>query len=202
MDRTPSSPPQANQSLLINPAAMSTPRLVKDIQPGNVGSWPVWLTAVGNTLFFVADDGLNGDQLWRSDGTASGTKLVLSGRAFTEYPTNLTALGNTLYFSADDGFSGTELWKSNGTSAGTTRLTDINPGSGSSYPSFFTAVDNLLYFTTDYNSRRNLWRTDGTAAGTFSILNSGFVSSSSSDPSFAAAGSKLYISLNDEYNEL
>ena len=34
------------------------------------------LTAVGNTLYFRADDGINGSELWKSDGTASGTVMV------------------------------------------------------------------------------------------------------------------------------
>src|SRR5919202_324336 len=49
--------------------------LVKEIRPG-----PEWaanlLTDVNGTLFFVADDGAHGPELWRSDGTADGTILV------------------------------------------------------------------------------------------------------------------------------
>ncbi|BBH39037.1 hypothetical protein myaer102_15570 [Microcystis viridis NIES-102] len=53
---------------------MSIPFLVKDINPGS--SNPYDLTAVGNTLFFAASDGVNGRELWKSDGTAAGTVLV------------------------------------------------------------------------------------------------------------------------------
>ena len=38
--------------------------------------YPYYLTAVGNTLYFEANDGTNGYELWKSDGTASGTVMV------------------------------------------------------------------------------------------------------------------------------
>ena len=72
---------------------MSTPFLVKDINPGSVGSSPGFLTAVGNTLFFQTYDG-NDIELWKSDGTASGTVLV-ADISFGDFPPYLTAVGNT-----------------------------------------------------------------------------------------------------------
>ena len=44
--------------------------------PGSYGSNPQYLTNVGGTLFFTANDGINGTELWKSDGTAAGTVLV------------------------------------------------------------------------------------------------------------------------------
>ena len=46
---------------------------VKDIQPGSSGSNPRYLTDVGGTLFFSADDGISGVELWKSGGTEAGT---------------------------------------------------------------------------------------------------------------------------------
>jgi ELWxxDGT repeat protein len=91
---------------------------------------------VGSTLFFTASDGVNGNELWKSDGTAAGTVLVkdifpgLSGPS----PSSLTAVGNTLFFTANDGVNGNELWKSDGTAAGTVLVKDINPGSAPTPP--------------------------------------------------------------------
>ncbi|MFN9175065.1 MAG: ELWxxDGT repeat protein, partial [Synechocystis sp.] len=55
---------------------MTVPLLVKDIFSGANGSNPVNLTAVGNILYFQALDGVNGLELWKSDGAAAGTVLV------------------------------------------------------------------------------------------------------------------------------
>jgi ELWxxDGT repeat protein len=96
-------------------ASASGASLVRDINPGD-GSFPVDTTNVGGTLFFTADDGTHGHELWRSDGTAAGTRLVrdIKPGAVDSYPYSpydLTNVGGTLFFSADDGVHGYELWK-------------------------------------------------------------------------------------------
>ena len=91
------------------------------------GSDPNNLVEVGGTLFFTANDGLSGVELWKSDGTAGGTVRVAdinSGTASSS-PANLTNVGGTLFFTANDGTSGSELWKSDGTEVGTVRVKDI-----------------------------------------------------------------------------
>ncbi len=49
----------------------------EDINAVSGSSYPSSLTNVGGTLFFVANDGINGFELWKSDGTAAGTVLVV-----------------------------------------------------------------------------------------------------------------------------
>ena len=43
--------------------------LVKDIRGGTDSSVPRYLTNVGGTLYFRANDGSSGHELWKSDGT-------------------------------------------------------------------------------------------------------------------------------------
>ena len=136
--------------------------IVKDINSGS--SNPNELTALGNTLYFQANDGTNGEELWKSDGTASGTVMVKDIRSgsSSSSPYYLTAVGNTLYFQATDGTIGVELWKSDGTASGTVMVKDIVSGSGSGYPSSLTAVGNTLYFQADDGTNGNeLWANMG-----------------------------------------
>jgi len=149
-------------------AAATGPYLVRDINTSGSSS-PAELTEMNGLLYFTAQGGGKGRELWRSDGTANGTWRVkdIHPGSVGSHPFFLTAVGQRLYFSADDGDHGRELWTSDGTAAGTTMLKDINPGIGQSYPGWFTAFGSGVYFQADGGSTGNeLWRTDGTAAGT------------------------------------
>jgi len=179
------------------------PGLVKDINSGSDDSYPYQLTTVGNTLYFRADDGFYGPELWKSDGTAAGTVMVkdIYSGSSSSYPSYMTAVGNTLYFVATDGINGDELWKSDGTASGTVMVKDINSGIYYSAPSYLTAVGNTLYFrATDGTNGYELWKSDGTANGTMMVkdINSG--SSSSNPEELAAVGNTLYFSADDGTN--
>src|SRR5262249_58202204 len=107
-----------------------TPELLKNVNPGTLGSSPGQIVAVGNTIFFAARDSDHGRELWKTDGTAAGTAFVKDIRPGSggSYPEYLTNFRGTLFFVANDGANGPELWKSDGTAARTVRLKDPNPG--------------------------------------------------------------------------
>ena len=50
--------------------------MVQDIFPGSTGSYPFDLTNVNGTVFFNANDGVHGNELWESNGAAAGTFMV------------------------------------------------------------------------------------------------------------------------------
>jgi len=90
--------------------------LIKDINPGSATSNISYLTNVSNILFFAANDGTNGMELWKSNGTATGTVLVKDireGSSGSE-PNTFAAFGSQLVFVANNGFTGGDLWKSAG----------------------------------------------------------------------------------------
>ncbi len=147
-----------------------------DIRPGSR------LAGVGNTVFFVANDGIAGVELWKSDGTGAGKVLVRDIRpgSLGANPSNLVELNGTLYFVANDGVNGNELWKSDGTEAGTVLVKDLRPGPAGVAPGHLAVFRNHLYFVAnDGRTGRELWKSDGTAAGTVLVkdINRGPVNS-------------------------
>ena len=202
--------------------AAGDPFMVKDINPGasctilrapgvcggfsgdrvmNINSFEI----LGTNMYFSADEGTNGAELWKSDGTSSGTTMVKNinpGTACDVFgvtspcsstPSNMTTIGSTLYFSADDGTNGNELWKTDGTSSGTVLVKDINPGSSNSMLQYFTVVGSTLYFrATDGSHGNELWKSDGTSSGTVMVKD---INSGASDglPMFLGVGERMPV---------
>jgi len=190
--------------------------LVKNIAPQGSsypGSYPSSLTAVEGRLFFAADDGTHGEELWKSDGSRAGTVLVKNiapnefGYVRSSEPSYLTAVGDRLLFAAEDGTHGKELWKSDGSRAGTVLVKDIHPtGNGSYYrDAFLTAVGGRLFFAAnDGTHGEELWRSDGSRAGTVMVkdiqpCSPPYGTYSSGDAPFplSAVGGRLFFSADD-----
>jgi ELWxxDGT repeat protein len=149
--------------------------LVKDIRPGPESGFspayiggPLYAASFVNadgTLFFRANDGTHGLELWTSDGTTEGTNLVYDinpGEANAVGPLDfpMATVGGTVYLRADDGVHGGELWRSDGTEAGTFLVRDIYPGNGSSLAqaTWLTNVGGTLFFSAaDPVHGREVW---------------------------------------------
>jgi ELWxxDGT repeat protein len=83
--------------------------LVKDINPlfdsYALSSTPRSFAVFDNKLFFMADDGEHGYELWYSDGTTDGTILYndINSGVSSSWSDYLTVCNNKLYFAAHDG---------------------------------------------------------------------------------------------------
>lgn len=173
--------------------------LLKDIRRRMNGSVH-HLTPFGQGIAFVADELHHGAELWVSDGTVSGTTMVIdlmagSGDGILYGPVEFNG---KLYFAGNDGTNGYELWESDGTASGTQLVKDINPGSPSSDPNDFAVVGNVLYFTAaTATSGRELWKTDGTNMGTVQVADINPGAGSSSPAQLTPNGSSINFVADD-----
>jgi ELWxxDGT repeat protein len=144
------------------------------------------LTIIGAKAYFAADDGIHGMELWVSNGTEAGTKLlkdIIPGEG-SGFPRSITMVhADIIYFAAETPAHGRELWKTNGTSAGTMMVKDIFPGSTSSDPQSLASMNNTIFFTAnDGQHGYELWSSIGTAEGTMMIKDITTASKVSSSP--------------------
>lgn len=158
------------------------------------------LVSGAGALFFGRSTSERGSELWRSDGTAGGMKLVkdIAPGAASSTPSEITAAGRYVYFVADDGVHGQELWRTDGTAAGTILLRDIAPNAASSSPAALTAAGGFLYFTaTDATNGMELWRSDGSEAGTQLVADLRSGAASSAPASLTGVDGTLYFTADD-----
>ncbi|MGP0064204.1 MAG: putative Ig domain-containing protein [Isosphaeraceae bacterium] len=149
---------------------------------GYYGSSSGQMVASGNEIYFTTSDGSNGVDLWASNGTKSGTKVVKDFSGGDSYydeasVSDLTPFGGNLAFIATDPTHGTQVWITGGTVASTVMLTDLNDsseayGTYTYAPSSLTVANGQLYFiagtpgSSSSSSSEGLWVSDGTPGGT------------------------------------
>ncbi|MBI4931800.1 MAG: T9SS type A sorting domain-containing protein [Bacteroidetes bacterium] len=182
-----------------SPYNAASTSLVKDIYSGVSSSTPSGsfigsTVSFNNLLYFQANDGINGNELWQSDGTTGGTILVkdINSGINSGLPNGLTVSNGKLFFYATD-VNGVELWISDGTTVGTVLLKDINPGTASSSPINFFDDNGILLFGANDGSGSELWKSDGTLSGTIMIKNIFPGVTSTSISGFTNTASTLYF---------
>lgn len=159
-------------------------------------SYPHGFTAFGGALYFMADDGLNGYELWRHDGLQTVLLSNLNPGAASSFPKFFQPFKDHLYFQAIDDAYGFELWRTDGSAV--TRVTDIHSGTNSSFPEFLTVFQDALYFRASNSAvGSELWKFDGTNAALASDINP---AGDSFPRNLTVFGDQLCFAANDGVN--
>jgi ELWxxDGT repeat protein len=116
---------EAGRELYFHDASAGSTTLI-DVNPGPAPSYPSSLaTGPDGYLYFTADDGAHGRELWRANGATAELVKDIKPGPDSGSPQFLVAFDGQVYFAADDGTfsdtapSGNELWRTDGTEGGT-----------------------------------------------------------------------------------
>lgn len=175
------SPSNTGDELHVTDGTLAGTSLFKDINTTsgngyfNLHSRAHNLYSDGNKMYFFAIDGVTGDELYISDGTASGTQSIgdiLPGNVERGQTPQFYAFNNKVLFNYSDSYFDevndvkyTQLWSSDGTVGGTSVLKQFN----SVYSPFDPEIEfnNELFFKSrPLDGGREIWKTDGTENGT------------------------------------
>jgi ELWxxDGT repeat protein len=197
--------------------------LVKDIFAGSESSAPMYFATLNGITYFSAGEEIRtagrGPQKWpvlyrqlyRSDGTSSGTFMVkdLQSNPYTSLVSYLTAVNGLLYFSVLQGkeappYTGTftGLARSDGSSNGTFIIAsnskageDASPGHGRDY--FKALGTNMVFQLTKEALGSEPWITDGTTQGTLLLKDINPGSAGSNLSFFIQMGGYIYFTADD-----
>jgi ELWxxDGT repeat protein len=197
---------QSGWELWLSDGTTQGTQLIKDINPGPSSAFMTngfdnKLTVYNNAMYFPANDGTHGRELWRTDGTAAGTFMVIDVDTTSHFPlytldgvqSNISVTNNQLFFDATDSKDSFRLWVSNGIASGTHPINTVMSGGA------FCHYNNKLFFygiSTDSTSpnfgRDGLFSTDGTEIGTQLVYDS----MADMSATYAVMNNRLYFLAN------
>jgi ELWxxDGT repeat protein len=166
----------SGNSVWVTSGTAQSTRKIGGIQIATQASNPNNIVQLNGLTYFRADNGVNGYELWVSDGTPQGSRMIKdvspgSGQGVD----TIYSLGGRIFFRGNDGVRGWELWTTDGTEVGTKMLKNINPA-GDSNPENLTYANGKWYFRSvdvtgseplrTGQTGHELYVTDGTTTGT------------------------------------
>ena len=188
---TPTGVTDFGQELWISDGTESGTMLLVDINPGSAnGADSYWAlrsaVILDGNLYFTANNGVNGSELYVTDGTPIGTGMLVNiapdeVEIKSSGPDYFQLIDDQFFFTADNGTTGDELWISDGTKEGTSFVKEIvNYTSSGGYPvgfsgPFFPLGDKVLFTADNYNTSYDdsdgveLWISNGTEEGTYMV---------------------------------
>jgi ELWxxDGT repeat protein len=156
------------------------------------------LKPLGTNVILRSRNANQGEELWRSDGTVSGTyrfeTVSNSATTYSLYYPSVT-IKNTHFFVANDGIHGNEIWRTQGSGASTYMISDLNPNDEVSMVyrneydiSSFGAFRDSLYFSAiGADGTWALHKSNGRAEGIRKVMDMNAVKT------MVPVGNKLYL---------
>ena len=148
---------------------------LKDISTASqfASSSPTGFNEVGGKVIFAAAvSGTTGKELYITDGTEAGTKLLkdINPGTASSNPAKFTLLNGKLYFFANGGSNDAQIWETDGTAEGTKLSLRLNPGSTNFFLSEMIVKDNSLFVSAKLgvSPGQELYRVDN-LGGTLSV---------------------------------
>jgi ELWxxDGT repeat protein len=142
-----------------------------DTFPGQAPETEQFVTA-GDTLYFIASDGAQGQAIWKTDGV-SGDQMIWSTGQSNAIPSTLYAFDGSVYFTvagtdtlpeSTTPLPPTGVYKTDGTAAGTVLLSNAPDVSN------FTAAGSKVFFYSASGAYPGtVYVTDGTVGGTKAV---------------------------------
>ncbi|HLO39505.1 MAG TPA: GC-type dockerin domain-anchored protein [Phycisphaerales bacterium] len=154
---------------------------------------------IGDLLVFAANVNNSGFELWVSDGTPAGTRLLksLNNGSASGVGTQFISDGAFVYFVGIEP-TGDSLWRTDGTEAGTVRLADPRPDTSQSASITIRAVNqgSVLYSAADFAHGAELWFADGSPDSTTLLADASPGQTSSAVRGAAASDGVFYAILS------
>ncbi len=159
-------------------------------------------------VYFTANDGTHGWQLWTTDGTTAGTKSLttITAPQFNYSPTvlDLTPAADssgTVYFVADDATTGEQIWDVSAAFGGPPTVVQLTSGAGITGSvsdltyvngTVFFLVTNYMYSATGPGTEQSVVeRVDSTTPGGVTTLTPTLATGQNIEGGFTALGNKL-----------
>jgi ELWxxDGT repeat protein len=173
----------------------------------NSNSDPRDFIKLGNEVFFAADDGSAGRELWWVDATLTTVTQMPDinggGSALVRF---LTRFNDSLYFSAENATGDAELWTVSDSLSTPSRVIDINPGATGSTPTpmgagrFTVLSSGFLFEANDGTNGNELWFSNGSSLGTAMVLDINPGAGGSNPRYMKKIGDILYFHADDGVN--
>lgn len=169
----------------LNRTRLESGQLNSDSSPGK-------LTAVGDHVYFAAQNVLGVRQLWRTDGTSAGTVRV--GNMEFDSISAMTAVSETLYVAGRirGQIDGMTLWRTDESGLNISELVTLDFGD----ITYMAAAGGQLYFAVNNGDFQGLWLSDGTPTGTALLKSFAFLAIAPKE--LTTLNDKLYFIAEEE----